>query len=116
MGRYTDLAESQRRAVLESEGVTDPSLRRAVFARSAELSGGATAEARTGAGEIPGDLREYVDTVALHAYRITDENLQELRHAGYSEDAIFEISVAAAVGAGLARLERGLGILRGGAR
>lgn len=110
MGRYTDLAESQRRAVLESEGVTDPALRRAVFARSAELSGGPAA----GAGEILEDLREYVDTVALHAYRITDEDLQELRRAGYSEDAIFEISVAASVGAGLARLERGLSVLQGG--
>lgn len=112
MARYTELAENQRRAALESEGVTDPSLRRAVFARSAELSGGPAA----GMGEIPADLREYVDTVARHAYRITDEDLQALRRAGYSEDAIFEISVAAAVGAGLARLERGLGVLRGGER
>jgi alcohol dehydrogenase class IV len=115
MGRYTELAENQRRAVLESQGVTDPALRRGVFARSAELSGGPAIAAVT-AGEIPEDLRKYVDTVALHAYRITDEYLQELRRAGYSEDAIFEISVAASVGAGLARLERGLGILRGGAR
>lgn len=112
MGRYTELAENQRRAILESEGVTKPALRRAVFARSAELSGGPAA----GAEEIPENLREYVDAVALHAYRITDEDLKELRRAGHSEDAIFEVSVAAAVGAGLARLERGLGILRGGER
>jgi hypothetical protein len=110
MGRYADLAENQRRAILENEGVTDPALRRAVFARSAELSGGPA----VAAGEIPENLREYVDAVALHAYRITDEDLQELRRAGYSEDAIFEVSVAASVGAGLARLERGLGILKGG--
>jgi hypothetical protein len=116
MAPYADLAENQRRAVLESPGVTDPALRRAIFARAAELSGGATAEARAGAGEIPEGLRQYVDTVALHAYRITDEDLQELRRAGWSEDAIFEVSVAAAVGAGLARLERGLGILRRGER
>ena len=112
MERYLDLAENQRRAILESEGVTDPALRRTVFARSAELSGGKAAEA----GRIPESLREYVDAVALHAYRITDEDLQELRRAGYSEDAIFEISVAASVGAGLARLERGLSILRGARR
>jgi hypothetical protein len=115
MARYTELAENQRRAALESEGVTDPALRRAVFARSAELSGGPATAAVT-AEEIPADLRKYVDTVVLHAYRITDEDVQALRQAGYSEDVIFEVSVAASVGAGLARLERGLGILRGGAR
>ena len=112
MARYAELAENQRRAALESEGVTDPALRRAVFARAVELSGGEAA----GTEAIPADLRQYVDTVALHAYRITDEDLQALRRAGWSEDAIFEVSVAAAVGAGLARLERGLGILRGGER
>lgn len=112
MARYEELVENQRRAALESEGVTDPALRRAVFARSAELSGGAAA----GVEEIPADLRKYVDTVARHAYRITDEDIQGLRRAGCSEDAIFEVSVAAAVGAGLERLKRGLGILRGGER
>jgi hypothetical protein len=110
MARYIELTENQRRAALESPGVTEPALRRAVFARSAELSGGAAA----GVEEIPADLRKYVDTAARHAYRITDEDVQALRQAGYSEDAIFEISVAASVGAGLSRLERGLGILRGG--
>lgn len=112
MGRYTDLVENQRRAVLETPGVTDPALRHAAFARSVELSGGLTA----GAEEIPESLRKYVDDIALHAYRITDEDLQELRRAGWSEDEIFEVSVTASVGAGLARLERGLGILRGGER
>lgn len=112
MARYADLAENQRRAILESQGVTDPALRHAAFARSVELSGGPAA----GAGGIPENLRGYIDAVALHAYRITDEDLQELRRAGYSEDAIFEVSVAASVGAGLARLERGLSVLRGGER
>ncbi len=116
MARYTELAENQRRAVLETPGVTEPALRRAVFARSVELSGGLTAETGAGQGEIPEGLREYVDTIALHAYRITDEDLQELRRAGWSEDEIFEVSVAASAGAGLARLERGLSILKGGAQ
>jgi hypothetical protein len=112
MQRYDELAADQRRAILDSQGVTDLSLRRAVAARAAELSGGAAA----GTGEIPENLREYVDAIALHAYRITDEDLQALRRAGWPEDAIFEVSVAASVGAGLARLERGLAVLRGGAQ
>lgn len=51
--------------------------------------------------------------VARHAYTVTDGDIAALREAGYSEDAIFEITLSAAVGAGLARLERGLAVLRG---
>jgi len=114
MGRYDELAENQRRAILDSEGVTAPSLRRAVAARAAALGGGPAAP-EDSTGEIPEKLRAYVDAVALHAYRITDEDVAELRREA-SEDTVFEVSVAAAVGAGLARLERGLAILRRGER
>ncbi len=109
MGRYDELAENQRRAALESPGVTEPSLRRAVAARAAALGGGPAG----GAVAIPEGLRRFVDDIALHAYRITDEDVAALRRSGRSEDEIFEVSVAAAVGAGLARLERGLAVLRG---
>jgi len=114
MGRYDELAENQRRAILDSQGVTEPSLRRAVAARAAALGGGPAVPADI-TGEIPEPFRAYVDAVALHAYRITDEDVAALRREE-SEDAVFEVSVAAAVGAGLARLERGLAILRGGVR
>jgi alkylhydroperoxidase family enzyme len=50
--------------------------------------------------------------VAKHAYKVTDADVEALRHAGYSEDAIFEITLSAALGAGLARLERGIEALR----
>lgn len=111
MDRYLDLVERLRDSVLSGRGATKPGLRRAVEARSAELSG------RPGApgGDIPPDLREHVDRIALHAYTITDEDVAALKAAGWSEDAIFEISIAAALGAGLARLERGLAALKGGA-
>ena len=39
--------------------------------------------------------------------------LAALQRAGSSEDAIFEITVSAALGAALGRLERGLTALRG---
>src|SRR5262245_59541920 len=45
----------------------------------------------------------YVDKVSRHAYLVTDEDVAALKAAGYSEDAIFEITVAAAVAAGLDR-------------
>jgi hypothetical protein len=113
MGRYDELVENQRRAVLESQGVTERPLRRAVAARAAALCGGPVSEEAS--AEIPETLRAYVDSIALHAYRITDEDIAALCRER-SEDEIFEVSVAAAMGAGLARLERGLAILRGGGR
>jgi alkylhydroperoxidase family enzyme len=56
----------------------------------------------------PPAARTYLDTVRRHAYRVTDRHVLELREAGLSEDEIFELTVAAAVAAGLERLEAGL--------
>jgi alkylhydroperoxidase/carboxymuconolactone decarboxylase family protein YurZ len=39
--------------------------------------------------------------------------IEALRNAGYSEEAIFEMTLSAAIGAGQARLERGLAALKG---
>lgn len=108
MPGYAHLMQRLREAVLDGPGTTAPRLRRAVAARSAELGGGPG----PAAGEIPPDLRAYVDTIARHAYRVTDDDIDALRRAGWSEDAIFEVSISAAVGAGSARLERGLAALR----
>lgn len=77
-------------AVKEGPGVTPPSLRQAV--------------AR---GEPPEELRALVEKIRRHAWRVTDEDVDALR-ARYDEDALFEIIVAAAVGAAEARLEAGL--------
>ena len=46
----------------------------------------------------PPDLASFVDTVARHAYRVTDRQVEELVAAGYEEDEIFEAAVAAATG------------------
>ena len=51
--------------------------------------------------------------MALHAYKVTDRDIDELKQAGYSEDAIFEITLSAALGAGQSRLERALAALEG---
>ena len=96
-------------AVLTSPGDTEPSLRRAVESFSAQLGGGPSSQTDA----IPPELVSYVKKVALHAYKTTNEDIEVLRKAGYSEDAIFEIIVSAALGAGMARLERGLEALNG---
>jgi len=59
----------------------------------------------------PPEFASYLDKVRRHAYKVADADVQALKHAGYSDDEIFEQTVAAAVGAGLYRLEQGLACL-----
>ena len=63
--------------------------------------------------EIPAGLKAYTDKVARHAYRITDRDIATLRDAGYDDDAIFEITVAVALGVGLHRRDTGLAAVAG---
>ncbi|HXO86670.1 MAG TPA: hypothetical protein VN803_14210 [Gemmatimonadales bacterium] len=95
--RYEDFRRRLVEAALQTPGDTTPEVRRAALER-------ATA---------PGSLAPYVSNVALHAYKITDTDVAQLRHAGHSDDSLFEITVAAAVGAALYRLDRGMAALRG---
>ena len=92
--RYDEYVTRTTHAVLDADGMTDKSLRWAVFHRRME--------------EIPDNLRAYVEKVRQHAYKVTDEDVEALKRAGYSEDAIFELTGAAALGAAIHRLERGL--------
>jgi hypothetical protein len=96
-------------AVLTCPGDTKPSVRQAAEGLSAQPGGRPSIQADS----IPPELISYVKKVALYAYKTTDEDIEALRNAGYSEDAIFEITISAALGAGMARLERGLGALKG---
>ena len=59
----------------------------------------------------PAELSGYIEKVRLHAYKVTDRDVDELKAAGLSEDEIFEHTVSAAVAAGLERLDGGLGTL-----
>lgn len=92
--RYTELVTATTHPVLESEGETDPALRWAVFHHRMD--------------ELPASVRAYVEKVTQHAYKVTDADVESLKRNGYSEDAIFEITGAAAMGAAIMRLERGL--------
>jgi alkylhydroperoxidase family enzyme len=59
----------------------------------------------------PAEFESYLDKVRRHAYKVTDADVQALKDAGYSDDEIFEQTVAAAVASGLHRLDRGLACL-----
>jgi alkylhydroperoxidase family enzyme len=61
--------------------------------------------------EAPRDFASYLDKVRRNAYQVTDEDVQALKDAGYSEDIIFEQTVSVAVAAGLERLKAGLEVL-----
>ena len=56
-------------------------------------------------GEPPAAARDYAETVRRHAYRVTDADVERLLESGMTEDEVYEATVAAAVGAGLARFE-----------
>jgi alkylhydroperoxidase family enzyme len=59
----------------------------------------------------PPQLAPYLEKVRLHAYKVTDRDVDELKEAGFTEDEIFEHTISAAVAAGLERLDAGLATL-----
>jgi alkylhydroperoxidase family enzyme len=59
----------------------------------------------------PAAFGPFLNKVRRHAYRVTDEDVEALKAAGHSEDEIFELTVAAAVAAGLERRAAALRVL-----
>ena len=80
-----------RESVLEAPGELDRGMRHAIVK-----------------GEGPPGLQPYLEKVRRHAYKVVDADIVALREAGWSEDALLEATVAAALGEGLRRLELGL--------
>jgi hypothetical protein len=105
---YPSKIQTAVNALLTNPAASTPALRQAVEAYAAGLG-----DAVRSSQELPAELISYVKKVALYAYKVTDQDVQQLREAGYSEDIIFEITLCASVGAGLARFERGLQALKG---
>jgi alkylhydroperoxidase family enzyme len=56
-------------------------------------------------------LKPFVDKLLTHAYKIVDADIAALRALGYSEDAIYEVIVTCAAGAGMRRIASGLAAL-----
>jgi hypothetical protein len=79
-----------RRAVLESKGATTPALRRQA------------ADGR----DLPADLAPVIDKIRRNAYKVTDEDIAALRAGGRSDDEIFELTCAAAVGVAIHRCDK----------
>ncbi len=64
-------------------------------------------EAAAGAGleGVPQAFRGVVEKIRRFAYKVTDDDIAGLRAAGLSEDAIYELTVAAALGVSKRRLD-----------
>ena len=93
--RHADEVVALLQAVLESPAVTDPATRAAAFNNT-----------------LPPPLGQYVAKVHGESYRIAEGEVEALLASGYSQDAVFELTVAAALGAAKQRLEAGLRALR----
>ena len=80
--RYRELRAAVQAAILDGAGTTDANTR-----------------CRAYAGEgAPGAVEEYIATVQRNAYRVHDDMVTAVRHAGLDDAAIFELTVATAVG------------------
>jgi hypothetical protein len=97
LARHADLVAALRRTVFASKAVTEPALRQAV-----------------GLGDpLPDPWGPYAAKVRDESYRVTDADVAALKAAGCSEEEIFEVTVAVAMGAALRRLDAGLRAVRG---
>jgi hypothetical protein len=109
-GRHAAKIKNLAERVLEGPGQSDARLRQSAAQRAAAHAVGATP------GDdalLPPEISRYVDKLALHAYGVSDTDIASLRMAGHSEDVIFELTLSAALSAGMARLKIGLAALTG---
>jgi hypothetical protein len=94
------LAEKVRETSIDGPGMTPSELRRAMY------------DAAQGKpSSLPPELAAWAQRVGKTAWEATDAEIQALRAAGHSEDAIFELTVSAALGASLFRLDKALSLL-----
>ena len=92
--------------LLSGPGETTPDDRRQV-----ESFAAGTAGRKDAATDVPDALRTWVQKVARHAYKTIDDEVDELKAAGYSEDQIFELTIATALGAARGRYESAMAVL-----
>jgi alkylhydroperoxidase family enzyme len=98
-------ADAIETAVLATPGLTDRALRESI------LVGAAAACGLAAPVDHPADLAPLLDKMWRNAHKVVDRDIEALRVAGYADDALFEVVVCAAAGAGLARLRRGLELM-----
>jgi alkylhydroperoxidase family enzyme len=88
-----------RRAAASAPGSTDPELRRAVHEGA----------------PLPAPLDWYIQKVRTAAWSVNDDDVAALVDAGYSQDAIVELTITAAAAEAGRRWDAALRAMRGGA-
>ncbi len=111
-GRYAPHVRRLRESVFRGPGMTAPALRAVIGERARRVVCALPAASADGESAGPPSLEPYLDTVIRHAYKVSDADVQRLKGTGHSDDHIFEVTVAAAVGAGVSRLDRALALLK----
>ncbi|HEX7626669.1 MAG TPA: hypothetical protein VF379_06395 [Gaiellaceae bacterium] len=61
--------------------------------------------------QAPEAMNAYLGKVSEHAYKVTDADVEALKAAGLTEDAIFEQTVATAIEQGLRRLDKAMDVI-----
>ena len=79
--RFASLRNATSAAVLRSAGTVPADLRRAIAA-----------------GQPPAELAPLIEKIRSRAHTVSDQDVEALKHR-YTEDQLFEIIVAAALGA-----------------
>jgi hypothetical protein len=95
-----DMRDAIVEAVLNTPGNLPAPLRLAIWQR--------VAGRMETMDDVPVMLADFVDKTAQHAFKVVDRDIEHLRDAGYSEEAIYEVIVTIAAAAGIRRIERGL--------
>jgi len=96
-------------SILSTSGETSAPLRASLIQQPAQLYGLPVQQEIA----LPPEIKTYVTKVATNAYKVTDQDIAQLHANGYGEDAIFEITLSVAAGAGMMCLSQGLAALKG---
>ena len=91
----TRLRQEVVNRVLDGPGATSVAARRAAFDHH----------------DIPAPVAGLLDTVACNAWKVTDQDVAAVSQAGASDDEIFELVVATALGQSTRQLDAALGAL-----
>ena len=105
--RYTQKLDALHRAILETSGSADAKVRRSAFS----VAGACAGHKQDIDSKLSVAWSGVVEKIATAAYKVTDGDIETLRQNGLDEDAIFEVVLAAALGAASVRLERGLAVV-----
>jgi len=92
--------------VLGEHGNSPQALRK-IVADYARISGGGSGDAP----KLPDNVAAYVEKMTHTPYKMMNSDIETLKQRGFTEDQIFELTLAAALGAGQGRFERTLALI-----